>query len=221
MNRKLLYIIIAIIIIAGAIMGITKGFNKGVTYANSQKIEVYINQKIDKNDIQEIADDIFGKNTPKQIQTVEIFNDMIAITVQSATDEQLDNLVKTVNEKYGLEYTRDDVNIIYIPAIHIKDMIKEYVLSAVFIIGIAFIYMIIRYYKIKTGKVICVTLLSVIIPEAVLASIYTIFRLPLNEITMPLVLLVLILSIFIEGLYLDKVVEKLKKKEEEFVEEEK
>ena len=85
-------------------MGVTKGFNLGLAYGANEKIEIYIGKSINKDEIKDITNQVFGKENVR-IQTIEIFEDMAAITVKTASDEQLDKLVQLINEKYGLEYS--------------------------------------------------------------------------------------------------------------------
>ena len=107
MKKSVLYTVIGLIIIIGIALGILKGLNYSLEYQANQKIELYIGKVVDRKDIEEISNNVFGKNENK-VQIVEIFNDMVAITVKDSNDEQIENFVNAINEKYGVEYTKDD-----------------------------------------------------------------------------------------------------------------
>lgn len=213
MNKKILYGIISIIIIVGIVMGVTKGFNLGLNYGSNEKIEIYIGKSVNKDEIKDITNQVFEKEKVK-IQTVEIFEDMVAITVKTASDEQLDKLVQLINEKYGLEYTTSDVNIIKSPNIAIMDIVKVYIIPSIIIIVIIMVYMAVRYWKLTFWKVALWTLATSVVAEALLASIYTIARIPVNAIAMPVALLVLGVTVTATALYFNKKLEELKKEDE-------
>lgn len=219
MKNKLLYLIIAIIIIAGVFMGITKGFNLGLSYSASEKIEIYLNNAVDEKEIASIANEVFG-NVSKRIQTVEIFSDMVAINVPSSTEEQVNKLIELINQKYNEEYTSEDVKVIKIPATSIKEIVSEYIIPTLLAVCAFAIYMAIRYWKLKPMKVLFCSLLICIVAEAIFASVYTITRLPVNELTMPLAMFLLGATILYTQIYYNKKEKKINKKSENINKEE-
>ena len=212
MKNKLLYVLIAIIIIIGLIMGITMGFNYGINYGAHEKIEIYINQEVNTGDIKDIASEVFkGENT--RIQTVELFKDMAAITVKSSTDEQIEKLVQIVNEKYGEELTVDDVTIVKIPQTSVNDIIKSYLIPVILIMVASSLYIAIRYWKLGFWKILLKTLCTILVVCALFVSAYTIIRIPVNEIAMPIGLFILVFTIFALQLHFNKKEEKAKLEE--------
>ena len=93
MKKSVLYVVIGLIIIIGIALGMLKGLNYSLEYQANQKIELYIGKVVDRKDIEEITNNVFGKNENK-VQIVEIFNDMVAITVKDSNDEQIENFGK-------------------------------------------------------------------------------------------------------------------------------
>lgn len=172
----------------------------------NEKIEVYIGKTINMDETKSIAQEVF-ENKNIKIQTVEVFEDMLAITVQSTTDEQIEKLVQLLNEKYELKYTKDDVNIIKIPATNINSVVNNYKIPFLAIIIISAIYMSIRYWKLGVCKMFFATICICILALALFASIYLIIRIPVGEVDMPVCMLLLGMTIFIMGLYYNKKVE--------------
>ena len=213
MKKKFLLLIIAIVIV-GLVMGIVKGFTYGLFYSNNEKIEIALEQNINKNEMKEIANKVFESSKYK-IQMIELFGDTVAITVPSSTDEQIQKLVELVNEKYSLEYTKENVKIVKVPQIKGADIIKKYITPAIISLVIIGIYMAIRYWKLGAIKVVIKTICYVVITEGLLASIYTIGSLPVNDYTMPIALLVFGLTIFTTSLCFEKELKSSKEKEEE------
>lgn len=194
MKKKVLYVVIGIIIIVGIIVGALKGLNYGLEYQSNEKIELYIGKVVNQKDIEEIADNVFGTGKNK-VQIIEIFKDMVSITVKESNDEQIENFVNKVNEKYGVEYTKDDVEIVKDPQMNIMDIIDPYIIPVVIVTILVLLYIAIRYYKLGVWKTLLFSLLIVVIIEALLYSLYAITRLPVNSITIPIALSVFVLTV--------------------------
>ncbi len=152
MKKSVLYVVIGLIIIIGIALGMLKGLNYSLEYQANQKIELYIGKVVDRKDIEEITNNVFGKNENK-VQIVEIFNDMVAITVKDSNDEQIENFVNAINEKYGVEYTKDDVEIIKESQMSILDIIKPYIIPVIIALALVVIYIAIRYHKLGFWKI--------------------------------------------------------------------
>lgn len=194
MKKSVLYVVIGLIIIIGIALGILKGLNYSLEYQANQKIELYIGKVVDRKDIEEITNNVFGKNENK-VQIVEIFNDMVAITVKDSNDEQIENFVNAINEKYGVEYTKDDVEIIKESQMSILDIIKPYIIPIIIALALVVIYIAIRYHKLGFWKILLSTILWIIVIEALLYSVYAIIRLPVNAITIPIALMVFVFTV--------------------------
>lgn len=194
MKKSVLYVVIGLIIIIGIALGMLKGLNYSLEYQANQKIELYIGKVVDRKDIEEITNNVFGKNENK-VQIVEIFNDMVAITVKDSNDEQIENFVNAINEKYGVEYTKDDVEIIKESQMSILDIIKPYIIPIIIALALVVIYIAIRYHKLGFWKILLSTILWIIVIEALLYSIYAIIRLPVNAITIPIALMVFVFTV--------------------------
>lgn len=194
MKKSVLYVVIGLIIIIGIALGMLKGLNYSLEYQANQKIELYIGKVVDRKDIEEITNNVFGKNENK-VQIVEIFNDMVAITVKDSNDEQIENFVNAINEKYGVEYTKDDVEIIKESQMSILDIIKPYIIPVIIALALVVIYIAIRYHKLGFWKILLSTILWIIVIEALLYSVYAIIRLPVNAITIPIALMVFVFTV--------------------------
>ena len=186
--------IIALIILAGIVVVGIWGFNKELRFAQSQKIDIYVEKPVDTDKIKTIANEVLGMHN--MVQTVEIYQDMVTIRAISISEEQRNTIVNKVKEKYEFEQTADKVNIDTIPATRIRDMYKQYVLplliSGVFVVA----YMAIRYRKKGIFKVVATTIFTPVIAELVLLSWMAIVRIPIGRFTPILIILVYIASIW-------------------------
>ncbi|MDO5555329.1 MAG: hypothetical protein Q4G09_01345 [Clostridia bacterium] len=196
-NKKvlLILIILLVIVVAGIALMCIKGMNYGLLYGQNTTIEMYLSTKPETSDVKNIITEIFGKDN--NIRLVENSENDILITVKSANEEQINTLISKINEKYSLAITANDLKILNNPSMNIKDLIFSY-LTPVFITTILIlIYFIIKYKKIGMLKILAITLSTVIGVQLIYFSIYALTRIPVNEITMPISMLLFILSFIV------------------------
>ena len=192
-KSKILIIIMIIIIVAGIIVIGTKGFNFDLKYEKSQKIELYLEQEFEVNDIKDITNEVMpGKQVI--IQKVEVFEDTISIIAKEITDEEKSNLITKINEKYGTELSADSVEIENIPHTRGRDIIMPYVVPFIIATVIILVYMAVRYHKLGSVKVIAKVIGVNILTQIILMSVIAITRIPFGRLTIPMVLVVYLLT---------------------------
>ena len=194
-SKQLRIILIALIIIAGIVMIAVKGFNFDLKYQDTQKVELYLQTEFNIGDIKQITNEIFG-NQKVMIQKVEVFEDSVSITTTSISDEQKNNLVTKVNEKYGTELKAEDIQIENIAHTRGRDIIKPYIIPFAIAIIATLIYIGIRYYKLKTVNVILKSIGIMVLAQILLFCVMAITRIPIGRLTIPLVIFVYLVTLF-------------------------
>ncbi len=194
MKNKILYILIAIIIIAGIAVGCTAKFKFSLAYDDSNRIEVYIGKDYTKSDVESIAKDVFGTNDVL-IQKIEFFNDSVAITVRESNDDQLNNLVTKINEKYGTSLTKDDLTVVEIPHYRGRDLMANYIWPIAISAALIIVYEAIRFRKIGVLKVVAKLIIWPLIIEALYLSVLAIARIPISYYTLPLGIILAVLTL--------------------------
>lgn len=193
-NKKIIAIaIIALIILAGIVVVNIWGFNKELRFSQSQSIEIYIGQKVDKTKVKSIANEVLG--TKNMVQTVEIYEDMVIIRAESISEEQKNNIINKIKENYEFEQTAEDTVIKTVPVTRIRDMYKQYVLPFVISGVLVVAYMGIRYYKKGILKVLSRSAVVPVVAELLLLSVVAITRIPVGRFIPVLVILVYIASV--------------------------
>lgn len=187
MKNKILYGIIAIILIAGIATFFIHGFNIGNVYGSYTKIGLYIETGVNKEEVRQIVNESF-ENSEYQMQDVEYFGEMVLITLPQVSDEQIDTFLAKINEKYSLEYTKEDLDIFNMPALTFYEVAEPYIWPVTISIVLGIAYMAIRYYSLGVIKVIGKTILSILIIQALAVSLYLIFNLPIDLSIVPTVL---------------------------------
>ena len=192
--QKILLLLSIIIVIAGAIVTVTIGLNFDLRYENAKKVELNLQSEFNIADVKTITDEVLpGQDV--LIQKVELYEDTVSIIAKEITEEQRNNIVEKVNEKYGTELVAEDTEIFSIPHTRGRDIIKPYITPFVIATVIIIIYMAIRYYKLNSIKVILKTIGISILTQLVLLSIMAIARIPIGRITIPLVIIVYMLTL--------------------------
>lgn len=149
------------------------------------------------------------------IQQVELYKDMVQISVKEASEEQVSSLNDKINEKYGLENAISDVKVVDIPNVRLRNVIKPYILPVSIVSVLTIIFAMIVYRKLGVWKVLYDTAMAIVAPQAILSSLYAVTRIPINRITTIVAISVFALSITMIILKLNITKQKLFKEKED------
>ena len=183
MNKKIIYGILALIVLVGVVLVVTIGLKLDMKNDANTKIYVYIGKEFDNNDIEQIAKETFETDTAI-VQKVEIYNEMALITIKEQNteniNEKIESLNSNINEKYGLENKKEDIVINNETKINMYSVIKPYILPMLISLIVILVYSSIIYRKLGILKNIIIYVLTVIGSQLLYASILVITRLPFN-----------------------------------------
>lgn len=212
--KKVIQILLICLIIAGIVVISTVGFNVGLKYSEHKEISINISKEFNVSDIRNITKEVFG-NKPMIIQQVELYKDMVQISVKEASEEQVSSLNDKINEKYGLENAISDVKVVDIPNVRLRNVIKPYILPVSIVSVLTIIFAMIVYRKLGVWKVLYDTAMAIVAPQAILSSLYAVTRIPINRITTIVAISVFALSITMIILKLNITKQKLFKEKED------
>lgn len=208
-KTKVICLILAAVIIAGIIVTATVGFNVELNMQKNNRIELYLEKDFEISDIKNITNEVF-ENQPVAIQKVEVFGDAVAITAVGITDEQKQQMVDKVNEKYSIELKAEDIKIEEIPNEKISDLINPYIFAFSLATGLIIVYMILKYKKLGVLKILLKTIFTIVFSQAALFSVIAITRIPVGRFTIPMVITLYLASIFILTHNFEKQLDKVK-----------
>lgn len=186
--------IIALIILAGIVVVNIWGFNKELKFVQSQRIDIYVEQQVDKDKIKPIVEEALGMHN--MVQTVEVYEDMVTIRAKTISEEQRNTIVNKVKEIYQFEQTAEKTDINTVPETRIRDMYKQYVLPFAISGVLVVAYMLIRYYKKGILKVLLNAVFVPVVAELLLLSWMAIVKIPIGRFTPALVILVYVASVW-------------------------
>lgn len=192
-NKKIIYIILACIILIGAIIVCLKGLNVGLKYSPNKQIEINLEKEFDKNNIKQIVKEVIG-NKEILVQKVELYEEIVSIIVRNITDEQIEQINTKINEAYGTSNEVKDLIITENANLKISDIVKPYIIPIAISLIIIIVYAGVRFRKINIFEVLGKIIGMNIIAEALYVSILAITRLQVNEvtITMPIAIYVIV-----------------------------
>ncbi|CDE96958.1 export membrane protein SecF [Clostridium sp. CAG:567] len=200
MNKKIIYGILALIVLVGAVLVVTIGLKLDMKNDANTKIYVYIGKEFDNNDIEQIAKETFETDTAI-VQKVEIYNEMALITIKEQNteniNEKIESLNSKINEKYGLENKKEDIVINNETKINMYSVIKPYILPMLISLIVILVYSSIIYRKLGILKNIIIYVLTVIGSQLLYASILVITRLPFNMFIIPIGLIIYAITIVV------------------------
>lgn len=183
--KKITLLISVILIIIGVIIYAIMGFNYNLSYGATKRIVVPMKDDFSIEDYKSIANEIYGD---AKVETISIFREGASIRVKETTDEQLDTLVTKVNEKYGYEYTRDDITVTDVPQVEVYSIIKQAIVPVLTTLLVVLVYMIIRYRKKNLVNTILNLFVPAILTQLVVLAIYLICRIPVTNVLLPILL---------------------------------
>ncbi len=194
-SKKIALIILAIIlviIIAGSAVIFTIGFQFDLLYQGGKRIEIDLEKTFETKEIEDICKEILGKDI--KVQTVEVYKQSVSIFAKDITEEQKNDIITKINEKYGLEVDGSACEIIEVAHTKLRDILEPCAFPLIVATIIILIYSGVRYIKKTSAEILLETIIVNLLGQALLFSIMAITRIPIGELTIPLVLTVYVLS---------------------------
>ena len=198
LNIKTILIVISILIIlAGAVTVCTKGFEKTIDYKYGTRIEIYIKQGYEKEDIINIAKESF-ETDEILFSKLDQISKVAGIKVSEYSQEQLDTYINKVFERYEINEEEKEINKVIVPETKISTVVKPYILPVLLITILSLTYIIIRNYKLNNKIKTALEILGIlVITLCVYFSIIALFGLSFSIYTMPVATAIYIVTLLI------------------------
>ena len=193
-NKKLIYIVIALIIIIGIISIFVLRLNFTLMYSEHTRINVYLGKNYELQDIKQISQEVFG-DQEIIYQEIETFHDSLAITVKQATEEQITNLETKLKEKYEIDSEEEILQVNEVGHLRGRDIVRPYIIPMIISTLVILAYVGIRYLNLGIFRTTFTLFLRLIISEALLLSVIAIGRIPIGIYTMPVAIILYLLVI--------------------------
>lgn len=193
-QNKILLLGIILLIIAGVVVVLLRGFNVSLNYQQHQSATIMVGKDLNLNDIRQIVNEALG-NKKFDVKLVEYFNDSFKINAESITNEEIATIITKLNEKYGVTINAELVEVTTISNIRLRDIVKPYIKPIIITAVIICAYVAIRFRNSNFIKMILRIVGSIIIVEALILSVIAISRIPLSPVIINVLLAVAALDI--------------------------
>lgn len=205
-KKKVMLILIPIvaIIVAGILMICLKGFNYSLLYSNVKRLNIYMDQEFNIEDVKTITNEVFGDKQVK-VQKANQFGTVVSIVTSEITEEEQNSLIEKINTKYEITLDKEtDIALMNIPQVRAWDLVKIYVSPLLTITLISIAYMALRFRKNGIIKSLIEPVVSLVLIMALYVSVVAIIRIPVNEFFVILGILIYILTIICNAMRLSK-----------------
>ena len=98
-NKKIIIFALALLILAGIIVVVLKGFNVSLDLRSHATLKFVFDTKFEKKDVENICKEVFGDKEYK-IKQVEVFSDAVYIISPTITDTEKEALLTKLNDLY-------------------------------------------------------------------------------------------------------------------------
>lgn len=196
-KNKIVLLLLVLLIIAGTITLFIVGFEKTATYKAGTRIEVFIPNSYEKQDIINIANESFSEKE-FAFEEVEKLKQVASIKIADYSEEELKKFKTSICEKYEIKEDKLELHEIQLPSIRISTAITPYVLPVALVTILLLIYVLFRNLKSENKwKIILKIVLVLVLMLGVYFSLILITRLPFGSYTMPLALAIYIITLMI------------------------
>lgn len=196
-KNKIVLLLLTLLIIAGIVTLFVAGFEKTIEYKAGSRIEVYIPQGYEKQDILNIANESFsGKDFV--FEEIEKLNQVASVKIEDYTEEELNKFKTSICEKYKIEEDKLELHEISLPTTKISTLVTPYVFPVVLVTVLSLIYVLFKNLKSENKwKIVLKVVLVLALVLGAYLSLILVLRLPIGNYTMPLALAIYIITLII------------------------
>lgn len=149
-NRIKTSIVLVTIILLVLFCAVIYRLNSSILFASHKQIDIALDQEFQKEDILNILKEV-SPNKKVEVQKLEVYEDMVSISISDISDEELENLNTKINEKYGTEHTKDDIKVTDVPKVNFVDFMGQYIKP--FFISLTLIVIYVAIYSLVVNKI--------------------------------------------------------------------
>ena len=201
--KKISILGLCLLILAGIVVVLFRGFKVDFLLEQHEVVEFTIGKDFEISDVKNICKEVFG-NKKVVLRKVEVFNDSVSINVSSITNEEKENLVNKLNEKFGTTKNVSEVEVKTVAKVRIRDWVKPYIKPILVSSIIILAYIAIRFKDQNLLKVFGKLFGVIILTIATLLSIFAIFRIPMSPIYIMLITIIALIELMVYTSFIDE-----------------
>ena len=196
-------IIFAIFVAISVLIIVLNKFEFNVNYSKNVRIELDMGGSFATGDIIAITNEVYKENQAI-VRSSGDYNEILTITVKDSTEEQNQELIDKINEKYETSFETTDLKLYYNSSVKGMDLIKPYIIPSIISGILALVFFGIRYRKLGLvkilGSVVCMVFGTIILYMA----LSSLFRMEINEVSIAGGIAIAIFSLTYIAIYYEK-----------------
>ena len=200
MKNKIMCIAFAVIIIASLIVTATVGLRVTSRYAEGYLIRFTADKTINLDSVSEVAKEVFGDDF-YAVKEVEFFENSAQIKVRNISDEQYQNYITKINEKFDTKLTSANYIVEHVSNVKLRTLVEPYIVPLGISTLLIAAFFAIRY---KGAKQMLLFLVTIFVVEAIEYAIYALCRLPVGTYTVPVGMITYILTTVLYTAYQER-----------------
>ncbi len=199
-SKKILLLGLILLIIAGIVVVALKGFKVYLMLEKHDSMNIVVGKEIDIKEIKNICKEVFGKKTVI-VRSVDLFNDSFNISAESITDDERNNLIDKINNKYATDFQAENFERIKVSNVRIRDLVRPYIKPVIATVVVIIAYLIIRFRKMNVWKLLGELAGIIVLTELGVASLIAIARIPVSPVIVNLLTVIAVVELV---LYINK-----------------
>ncbi|MCI5675390.1 MAG: protein translocase subunit SecF [Ezakiella sp.] len=210
-NRKIFFIISALIILTGVVFYFINGFNYGIDFTGGTVFEIHADNYIEEEKVREIFEEI--DNTISVLYSGDDKSDIIVKSTKDFNSAEIGEIKTAINDKLGVE--KEKVSSDSTGATMGKEIQRKAIISVLVAGALMLLYITIRF-ELKFGIAAVLALLHDIL---ITLSFYAIFKFPFNSSLIAAILTIVGYSINATIIIFDRIREERRSAEKRSIEE--
>lgn len=200
-------IVLVLLLVVGAGIMVMNKFQYDTNYSKNVRLEVYLGKNFEIKDMVEATNEIY-ENQQVIVQKAGPFEDTVAITVKETTEEQKEQLLQKINEKYGMTLTNENIASYYNSNVRGRDLIEPYIGVSIIAGVLILVFFGIRYHKLGVTKVLGSVVGIIVGTQILYLTLTSIFSMKVSNITIASGIAILIFCVMYLSANYEKAIKK-------------
>lgn len=188
-HRWIILAISLILVVAGIVYGLVTDYVFDIDFKGGTRIRAELNEEYNTSELKDIVNNVCGQ-TP-EIQSNSSGNNAVTITTQVIPEEQANQIVEALKEKYT---NMSEPTIKNVQASYGKELVNTAIIAVIVSIALLLVYIAIRFKTLGYTAALS-AVLGLVFDVCFLMAIYGVFKFPINSTFVAVILTIIGYSI--------------------------
>ena len=200
-NKKISFIIVAVVLVVGIASFIFRGFNIDIDFAGGTEIVIEIGQDFNEDDVRAVVENVTSNNIVSSIRKSGSRNDEVVIQTKEIDSDTRSKVVSAVCEKYSLDSETALLSVDNVGASVGSKLLRDAILASALAVVLMLAYITFRFAFLSgLSSIVCLSH-----DVFVLMTVYSLFDIPMGTTVIAAILTILGYSINATIIVFDRV----------------